>query len=156
MQNALIAVGMASILIYIQELLGTNYLIQFLKRNLVSLLIALLAINIASLGIILSKIREIMDHADNQVAFEKTRKEMVKSIWEQIILIFISLILFMALGSETISGINGLLGIIQVLIVACFTYAITILYDTAKSVFIVLDIGKKKNNLTADANVTLF
>ena len=69
---------------------------------------------------------------------------MVKSIWEQIILIFISLILFMALGSETISGINGLLGIIQVLIVACFTYAITILYDTAKSVFIVLDIGKKE------------
>ena len=69
MKNVLIAIGMASILIYIQELLGTNYLIQFLKRNLVSLLIALLAINIASLGIILSKIREIMDHADNQVTF---------------------------------------------------------------------------------------
>ena len=140
-KNIFISIGVAFILEQLQILLKTNYLIIFLEQNLVSLLIALLAINTASLGIILSKIRELLDK-NNKISFDKTKKEMLKSIQEQIILIFLSLILLMFVNSNILKDNLPLLQVLETIVVACFVYSILILFDTAKSVFIILNIGK--------------
>jgi len=140
-KNIFISIGIAFLLEQLQIILKTNYLIIFLEQNLVSLLIALLAINTASLGIILSKIRELLDK-NNKISFDKTRKEMLKSIQEQIILIFLSLILLMFINSDILKNNLQVLQTLETIVVACFVYSILILFDTAKSVFIILNIGK--------------
>jgi len=140
-KNIFISIGIAFLLEQLQIILKTNYLIIFLEQNLVSLLIALLAINTASLGIILSKIRELLDK-NNKISFDKTKREMLKSIQEQIILIFLSLILLMFINSDILKNNLQLLQALETIVVACFVYSILILFDTAKSVFIILNIGK--------------
>ncbi|MHB2150309.1 hypothetical protein ACX8XP_14715 [Calditrichota bacterium LG25] len=140
-KNIFISIGIAFILEQFQIILKTDYLIRFLEQNLVSLLIALLAINTASLGIILSKIRELLDK-NNQISFDKTKKEMFKSIQEQIILIFLSLVILMLISSSMLKDNLPLIQALETIVVACFVFSILILYDTAKSVFIILNIGK--------------
>ena len=81
-RNVLIAVGGAFVLQQAQILLESDYIIRFLDENLVSLLIALLAINTASLGIVLSKIREILDSKAGSHDFAATKSAMLCSIKE--------------------------------------------------------------------------
>jgi hypothetical protein len=57
-----------------------------LKSNITNLQVALLAVNAATLGIVLTKIRELIDKIGKSEAFEATRKEMMMSIKEQVAL----------------------------------------------------------------------
>jgi hypothetical protein len=137
-KNLLLAIGAAYCLFQAQELLGSNYIIKFLDNNLVSLLIALLAINAASLGIVLSKIRELLDTNNGNHDFSKTKNAMLFSIREQIVLIFLSLILLMINDSKWLTDYPIFAPLMKMFIITCFTYAMSVLYDSAKSIFIVL------------------
>ncbi|HWQ89346.1 MAG TPA: hypothetical protein VN374_05185 [Desulfitobacteriaceae bacterium] len=122
----------------VEAVLGSQFLCPFLRGNLVSLLIALLAINATSLGIVLTKIRDIMDRQGVSKGFEKTQAVMLFSIKEQIVLIFVSVILLMLDGSKLIVGYDQVMVFVRVGVITCFVYAMMVLYDTAKSIFIVL------------------
>lgn len=139
-KNIFIAIGISSIMIGIQYILKSTYIIDFLAQNLIILLIALLAINLTTLSIVLTKIREIMDinNYDNNT-FQATKKELLFSIKEQVTLIFISLILFTIMKSTYIKSLADYKVIPEILITSCFVYAIMILYDTARSIFIIID-----------------
>jgi hypothetical protein len=63
-----------------------------LKSNITNLQVALLAVNAATLGIVLTKIRELIDKIGKSEAFEATRKEMMMSIKEQVALIDFSVL----------------------------------------------------------------
>jgi len=143
-KNILISIGGAFILSQAQQLFDSKYVVKFLDKNLVSLLIALLAINSASLGIVLSKIRELVDSDKRSHDFSKTKNEMLFSIKEQIVLIFLSLILLMINDSEWIAPHTKLSPLVEMSVLTCFIYAMLILYDTAQSIFIILSF--KKNN----------
>jgi hypothetical protein len=101
-----------------------------LKNNLITLLVALIAINSATLSIVLTKIRELSDKMEAR-KFENTRKQMILSINEQIALIAISTIFLMVLDSSYIKD-NRIFNFINTLIISTFVYAIRVLYDTAK------------------------
>lgn len=137
-KNILISIGGGFLLYQLQVILCSDYLIVFLEDNLVSLLIAVMAINSASLGIVLSKIREILDSVDGNHGFLDTKNEMLLSIKEQMVLIFLSLFLMILNASELIIKYSQLVFLIKVLIISCFIYAMQILYDTAKSIFVIL------------------
>lgn len=139
LRNILISLGAAFILVLAQNLLDSDYINTFLDQNLVSLLVALLAINTASLGIVLSKIRELIDSNDGSCEFSKTKKAMLFSIKEQVFLIFLSLILLMINDSKWQVSHPKIALLIEASVVTCFTYGILILFDTAKSVFVILD-----------------
>lgn len=64
---------------------------------------------------------------------------MILSINEQITLIAISMIFLMVLDSSFIKDNTNYINLIHTLIIGCFVYALRILYDTAKSVFVILD-----------------
>lgn len=137
-KNILFSIGGAWILSQGQIAFGSGYIMRFLEENLVSLLIALLAINSASLGIVLSKIRELMDSEPNGHSFEKTKNAMLFSIREQIVLIFVSLILLMMNDSAWSKEHLDWAGFVEIAVFSCFTYAMLILYDAARSIFVIL------------------
>ncbi len=144
-KNIFLSIGVAFIFSQFQNLLGSDYIIEFLKENLVALLIALLAINTASLGIVLSKIRELIDSCGGSFDFSKTQNEMLLSIREQIALIFLSLILLTINDSTFLTNHPKLISVMETSIITCFIYSMIILYDTAKSIFVILNFNKKES-----------
>ncbi len=143
-KNILISIGGAFLLYQFQVLLESDYLIRFLSESLVSLLIAVLAINSASLGIVLSKIRELLDSKEGGHDFLSTKSEMLLSIKEQLIIIFLSLLLLMVDGSKWIQNYQHVIPLIQIGVISCFVYAMLILYDTAKSIFVILSFKREE------------
>src|SRR5450432_1018974 len=77
----------------LQHISGSTYLTSYLRGNLITVLVALLAINSATLGIILTKIRDLVDAKGKISSFAQTRREMLYSIREQIGLIVFAAIL---------------------------------------------------------------
>ena len=142
-RNILIALGGAFFLQQAQVFLESDYIIAFLDGNLVSLLIALLAINTASLGIVLSKIREILDSNVGNGDFSATKGAMLYSIKEQIVLIFLSLILLMLNDSNWLTTQPRIAPLVEISVMTCFSFSMLVLFDTAKSIFVILSFEKR-------------
>lgn len=121
--------------------LGTNQLLNdFLKGNLITLLVALLAINSATMGIVLTKIRDLIDKkGTGSEQFQSTKNEMLLSIKEQIALIVLAVILLTIGGSDFVNESQQIKSGYWVLISGIFAYSMIVLYDTAKSVIIIID-----------------
>ncbi|MFZ0435484.1 MAG: hypothetical protein WAL87_05885 [Chthoniobacterales bacterium] len=128
----------------LQEFLATSFLSDFLRLNLISLLIALLAINSATLGVVLTKIRELVDRHGGIENFQSTRDEMMISIREQISLIAVGTLLLMIEKSDFILKTPQFSSALKVLLSAVFIYSLSVLYDTAKSIFRILDFNLPK------------
>lgn len=134
-----ISVGIAFLLNKLQKSLGSVYVLDFLIENLITILIALMAINGTTLGIVLTKVREITDRTGKKGAFVNSKREMLFAIYEQISLVAISLVLLSLYTSTWILDKVSQIEILEVLIIGCFVYSMIILYDTAKSVFVLID-----------------
>ena len=122
-----------------QQAVGSAYLNTFLSGNLINLLVALLAINSATMGIVLTKIRDLVEKHGGEEAFSETKTEMLLSIKEQIFLIALAIILLTVVNSEYLIGRMDILLFLWSSIVGVFVYSLRILYDTAKSVLIIID-----------------
>lgn len=145
-KDALTAIGAGVLLYFGQSWLGGVFLIDFLARNLITLLVALLAINSATMGIVSSKIRDMMDSSPRAGGcFQRTKRGMLHSIREQISLIVIAIILLVSSGSPKLASIPNLAEFADICLVSIFVYAMRILYDTAKSVLIILDFDPSKD-----------
>ncbi|MFW8696409.1 hypothetical protein, partial [Mesorhizobium japonicum] len=59
--TSLISLGIGYVCEFAQSMGQSQYLNDFLKGNLITLLVALLAINSATMGIVLTKIRDLID-----------------------------------------------------------------------------------------------
>lgn len=132
------SLGVACIGQFFLYQIQSDFVFSFLKSNITNLQVALLAVNTATLGIVLTKIREIIDKTGQRAAFDSTRSEMLLSIKEQVTLIATSLII---LALEAAKGLPMTVPseMFQAALMASFIYSIFILYDTAKSVFVILD-----------------
>lgn len=118
--------------------INSHYILQFLMQNIVNIQIGLLAINTATLGIILTKLRDLVDKGVPAAEFQKAKTQMLLSIKEQVGTIVSALLILTAFDSPLVStSLRD--GLLEVLLIACFAYSLLILYDTAKSVFVVLD-----------------
>jgi hypothetical protein len=117
--------------------LKSDYISDFLSKNLITLLIALVAINTTTLSVVLTKIREISDKLGGD--FSRTAKEMKISIAEQVILVILAFIVeVLGTSSLIIANFPHITFISNVVLIAVFSYALYILYDTANSVFVIL------------------
>ena len=102
--NILLSIGAGYLLTELQSFLGTTYLTNFLKQNLITLLVALIAINSATLSIVLTKVRELLDKSGQQGAFNSTKKQMILSVNEQVVLIVIAMLLLIVQDSDFIKS----------------------------------------------------
>lgn len=137
--NILLSIGAGYLLTELQSFLDTTYLTNFLKQNLITLLVALIAINSATLSIVLTKVRELLDKSGQQGAFANTKKQMILSVNEQVVLIIVAMLLLIVQDSDFIKLHVEYVTFLNVLTIGCFVYALRILHDTAKSVFVILD-----------------
>lgn len=124
--------------------LESKFLFKYLQENIIGLLITLLAINTATLGLIASKIQDIVVKHP-KMDFSETTKQMKISLLEQIILIITSILCLLLMDSVKISfDFKNHIG--NVLLVSILIYAINILWDTGKGVFVIIEELQKMNN----------
>ncbi len=141
-KSTFISLGAAFVAQCFLHQIQTDFVHTFLRLNITNLQVALLAVNSATLGIVLTKIRELMDKTGEQVAFNSVRNEMLLSIKEQMALIAISLLILAAEDAKRFPfEISA--DIFRTVLIATFVYTMIVLYDTAKSVFVILDYKQK-------------
>ncbi|GGH48332.1 hypothetical protein IA57_04190 [Mangrovimonas yunxiaonensis] len=125
------------IITFLGKFLESDFLFKYLKDNIIGLLLTLLAINTATLGLIASKIQDIVvDYP--KFDFSSTIKEMKTSLLEQIILICTSVITLLLLDSNKIDFAYKT-DIGNVILTTVLIYSVTILWDTGKAVFVVIE-----------------
>ncbi|WP_019026006.1 hypothetical protein [Colwellia piezophila] len=122
---------------YLCSSIDSNYLINFLDENLISLLIALLAINTTTGSILMTKLHDILKQHGGD--FQSTLSQLKLSIIEQLSFIIIALIALVLLDSKQIveSYFFAKL-ILESTLIAVFIASLHNLYDTASSIFIIL------------------
>jgi hypothetical protein len=123
--------------------INSTFIKTYLDENLLTLLIALLAINTTTLSVILTKLKDISDK--HKINFASSVKEMKMSIIEQVIVIILGLLFQVVQNSTDIMSLHQSLPFIfSVLVLLVFIYAIDILIDTANGIFVILDYENKK------------
>ncbi|MFA6179175.1 MAG: hypothetical protein WC696_06135 [Candidatus Methylopumilus sp.] len=122
-----------------QDAIMSHYFNTFLEANLVNLLVALLAVNSATMGIVLTKIRDLLDKRNLEDGFAKTKQQMLLAIKEQLALIVLSIIFLTLITSPYVTLYPNLILLLKCGIAGVFVYSMHILYDTAKSVLIIID-----------------
>lgn len=135
----LISLGAGFVCELVNLWLGTTFLDGFFEANLVTLLVALLAVNAATMGIVLTKIRDLVDKSGNSEIFQNTKKNMLLSINEQIGLIVTATVVLSIKSSPVVSSIDNMPLLLNSIITGIFVYALIVLYDTAKGVLIIVD-----------------
>lgn len=128
-----------------QDWLGSQYFNEFLKGNLINLLVALLAVNSATMGIVLTKIRDLVDSKGHGEKFKETRQQMLLSVKEQVWLIAIAIVLLTLAQSKYVVGISNVTMFLNSSIAGVFVYDMLVLYDTAKGVLIIVDYDSEKD-----------
>lgn len=140
----IISIAIEALSIYIES----TFLINFLKDKIVELLITLMAINTATSSFIVSKLQDIA--TQYKTTFKTTYREIKFSLIEQLVLIFLSIVVLAILDSKTIEPYLTLKlrYIIDFILIFNFIYAIDILRDTGVTMFDILleldDLPKNK------------
>lgn len=137
LKSSLISIGIACLATFLLQSIGSKYLFTFLDQNIINIQIGLLAINTATLGVVLTKLRDLVDKGTPLLKFSSVRKEMLLSIKEQMALIISALVILSA-QSATAIPFHIPEELLRIFLLSCFVYSLMILYDTAKSVFVVL------------------
>lgn len=133
------------IIAFLGNFLESDFLFIYLQNNIIGLLLTLLAINTATLGLIASKIQDIVVEYP-EFNFSSTIKEMKLSLLEQIILICTSVITLLLLDSNKINFLyKNDIG--NVILTTVLIYSVTILWDTGKAVFVVIEELQNMNNI---------
>lgn len=135
------SLGIGFITEVINVWLNSSFLHIFLEANLVTILIALLAINAATMGIVLTKVMDIVEKNNGFgiSCFSKTKTQMLISIKEQIVIIVLAIALLILKNSPIILNIENSELLLNSSITACFIYSLSILYDTAKGILVIIN-----------------
>lgn len=139
LKTALISLGVGFLTEIINGWLSTQFLTKFFEANLITILVALLAINAATMGIVLTKIRDLIDKNGGSEFFQKTRAQMLLAVKEQIGLIVFATVLLTIKSGAPVAEMSNLPFLLNSIVTGVFVYALIVLYDTAKSVLIIVD-----------------
>jgi hypothetical protein len=120
--------------------LQSDFVREFLRSNVVTILVALTAINAATASIVLTQLREMLDRRQADPAqFRNTIGELRLSFVEQISLVLIAIVGEIAATSGRLLLIfpqASWLG--QAIVTGTFLYGLYITFDTARAIFILL------------------
>jgi len=135
------SLGIGFITEVINVWLNSSFLHKFLEANLVTILIALLAINAATMGIVLTKVMDIVEKNNGFgiSCFSKTKTQMLISIKEQIVIIVLAIALLILKNSPIVLNIENSELLLNSSITACFIYSLSILYDTATGILVIIN-----------------
>lgn len=136
-RNLFVSLAIAILISWVASALGSTFVSDFLNGNLFMLIVALLAINIASIGVVASRLYDLKEKHD--VSFQRTARSMRYSILEQIGLLFVLVMSGIIKTSPCVLQQWPLISTINdVIVIAVFIWAITVLYDTTNSILVLL------------------
>ena len=134
----------AFLICLVSSYLKSDFLFKYLTENIIGLLLTLLAINTATLGLIASKIQDMLEKHP-KMSFKNTTREMKFSLTEQVILIIVSVIALIVLNSSVVQFQYKELAL-NTILVGVLIYSVNILWDTRKAVFVIIDLIENMNN----------
>jgi len=130
--------------------LGSNFLHKFLMEDLLTVLIALLAINSATLGFIFSELEKIAisihEITGTRPKFLRTQQEAMLSIKEQMWMIGLTLCVSIVCSSSYCEEYCVLKYVSEGILTSILIFALYILYDTSQAVFTILDASAQLSN----------
>lgn len=129
--------------VFLTKILKSDFIFQYLRDNIITLLVTLLAINTATLGLIASKIQDLISQYKG-ISFKETIDEMKLSLLEQIILIIISF-LTLVIQDSPIINFEYKETICNIILTFVLVYSISILWDTGNAVFVSIEEIEKMN-----------
>jgi len=136
-KNISFYLGLSLLANSISILLESNFLADFLRKDLMIILITLLAINTATSGLLISSIKELAKTDIDR--FQKSVREIKVSIVEQISLIIFSTVALILQDSAILQSLIPYHNLIfSSLLCAAFIYSIEILWDTGMAIFMIL------------------
>jgi len=142
-KNGALFLVISAIVQTVSAWLQSNFIETFLKENLITLLLALMAINTTTVSVIMTKLREISD--DNGIDFSQTIKAMRESITEQVVLLIVAVLVLIVQSSAMLASVwSGINTATTIVLITTFLYAVQVLYDTAQGIFV---IAYKENHL---------
>jgi hypothetical protein len=127
-KTALISLSIGFLAELFNVWLATDFLQRFFEINLIT-----------TMGIVLTKIRDLVDKNGGSEFFQKTRKNMLLSVKEQIGLIILATLVLSVKTSPIVAGVENLPLLLNAIVAGIFAYALLVLYDTAKGVLIIVD-----------------
>ncbi|WP_437557526.1 hypothetical protein [Acidithiobacillus sulfuriphilus] len=139
LKTSLISLGVGFLTEIVNGWLSSQFLSKFFEANLITILVALLAINAATMGIVLTKIRDLIDRNGGSEFFRKTRAQMLLSVKEQVGLIVLATSLLAVKSGTAVANVPNMPLLVNSVVTGIFVYALIVLYDTAKSVLIIVD-----------------
>ena len=138
-KTSFVSLGVGFLVEIVNVWLSSQFLAKYFEANLITILVALLAINAATMGIVLTKMRDLIDKNGGCVFFKETRAQMLLSVKEQIALVVIATSLLAIKSGTAVAGVPNMSLLINSVVTGIFVYALLVLYDTAKSVLIIVD-----------------
>lgn len=126
--------AVAIVITWLCTILQSTDFLKYLREKIVELLITLMAINTATVSVVVTKLHDI-GRAEN-INLQRTINEVRVSLLEQIILIIISVLLIILYNSPIVK-MNFVYHdlFFNTLFVTVFIYAIDILRDTGMAIF---------------------
>lgn len=131
------------LLTYGSYYLNSSFLGTFFLEDFLTVLITLLAINLATIGIVFSKLEEIAVKIENKTgkrpSFKKTKQEVQLSFQEQTIMILLTIVSLMIYTSKYSTEYTYFKYGSEVVLNTVLVWALCVLYDTSSSVFTILN-----------------
>jgi hypothetical protein len=130
------------IISFLSEKLKSNFLNSF-SDNLIGFLVTILTINIASTSLIIGELVKIKEETNKY--FERTIKEIKKSIYYQVVMILISFLTMIVKTSQVFIENFGSVYVsffTNVILVAILFYFIDIIVDLGKALFSIMSFRK--------------
>lgn len=137
-KNLIVCLVAAGGVYWVSNQLGSTFIIDWLNDNILTVLLALIAVNIASIGVTASRLYDLKGKHGGNLA--RTAASLRRSILEQI----------GALGFALIAGTAKTSSLLQqqwqytndaanIMLIGVFVWSIWVLYDTTNSILILLE-----------------
>ena len=136
--------AIAIVVNWVCHILESVEFIEFLKSKLIEFLITIMAINTATVSVVVAKLHEIQ--TAEKISLEKTIREVKISLVEQIALIATTCILFILYKSPILKDAFKYHEMVfNTLFLTIFIYALDILRDTGIAIFVIIRYPKNKD-----------
>jgi len=135
-KNILMYFAISFIIMIVSDSLGSSFLLQFLKKDLLAILIALFGLNVAILSILISKLSDSKKQYPN-LELKEITQEMKLSLVEFIVLIGIALLCLILIGSEKLTFQCKEITF-STFLLSTLIYSLVIIWDTGNSIFVLV------------------
>jgi len=135
-KNWAVYLAIAMLLRFVSVQTDSDFLSKFLTENLVLLLPALLAVNVTTMSILLTKIHDLKKEYPG-ISFRESFQAMKYSVWEQIGLILLAVVALILQESNSVTIFSSAEGqnVISVVLIMLAVASLQIVLDIANTLF---------------------